>query len=258
MPRVESVQREDTNYTIFGHAHELANLEEDWDEITDYMEDADAIALETVGYRPDMEECATTYDNASNTYTGRLLKEAGDHVDDVYGPDAKHWGPVVGGLMVTALSAGYLTGRTGRDSYDYYISDEDVEEPQIDRRDLLAGTAGLLGAYSTGGFDALLSDSVQDTHDEAPIPVSTTYGDIRDTISAEGLANLEDEHEDILTIVGGAHTSSIATYLGDDTLRENKYETYKDIVPDWQLYQTQWVEGNGQWLLERAAPAHEW
>lgn len=258
MPFVESVQRGDTNYTIVGHEHELDGLEDDWDEITAYMEDADAIALETVGYRPGMDEGTTQYESTYSTYTGRLLQEAGDHVDVVYGPDAKHWGPIVGGLMVTALSAGYLAGRNGTDIYEYYMGNENTEELRMDRRDLLSGTAGLLGAYSTGGFDALIPDSIQETHDATSIPVSTTYGDIRDTISAEGLANLDDDHENILSIVGRAHTSSIATYLEDDTVREDKYETYTNIVPDWQLYQTHWEEDGSHWVLKRAAPAHEW
>lgn len=254
MPRIESVEAAGSEYIIYGHEHSYDALEDEMTDIKAYMDAMDAFGLETIGYQPDMSVHGSRFHEDYHTYTGRLLAEAGERLDTAYGPDAKSPMPIMAGLLTAAGASGYMGARHADDIYDRIIGDE--EQITMDRRDLLAGAAGLLGTYSTGGFDALFPDGVQETIDRTPAPVSTTYGDIRDITSAEGLAAIE--ADTVFTIVGKAHTSSIATYLEEPTMRAEKYDTYSHLIPDWQTYLTRWEQDDSQWILEKAAPAPDW
>lgn len=253
MSRVEELTVDDTKYTIYGHQHDLSTLEAEMTDIDDYMREMDGFALETLGYTPSMEVNRSYHTDNPRTYTGKLLSEAEAYVDHVYGPDAKSWKPIVGGLLVSAVSAGYL----GKKCVDQLEEDEETT-PTMGRREFLAAGTGIMGAYSTGGFDALLPETSQDTIDKTPAPLSTTYGDMRDVVMAEGLANI-DGKDNILAIFGKAHAPSIATYLEQEDLREDKYSHYSNILPSWQLNQTRWTQDDeSRWTLDKVEPAHEW
>lgn len=261
---------EDFEVLIYGHEHTLENLNEQEEVLDSLMDDSDYFALEHLGYKPEYVEGHTIRDFDSTGYPNKMMKLAGDHFDQIWGPDSKSGLPyyTLGILLPLTVIYG-IAARRGyesikdmesfRDSFNTFLEPEEEDEKclmsSLTRREILAGTGAIAGMYSVGFFNSYQTDSFETRLDKQEFPFSANFSDIREVYIAESISRIADVEEGrLLGIFGVDHSDSIVNYLEDSEARSYKLDIYEEVIPESQQKMTRWVQDEeDSWLLEEVS-----